>query len=497
MRLDRQSMTPASSPTTNRLGNPWGAILAVVYLVAVSALFYVSFSHWSYDDPHITYRYAQNLARGVGLVYNPGERVLSTTTPLYAILLGGLSLVWSDIPELANLISAISVAAGALMIWSLANTWQTPEAGWAGLLLYPSFSLLILTISSETPLYLFLCTAVFAAYAKERLTLAALCAALAVLTRPDAILVPVILGFHHVWARKGKVEWKAALIFAVIALPWLIFAFAYYGSPIPVTLAAKQAQAELTESTSFAPGVLTIASWYWDIRLYRLEGVLAFIGLVVAFARERRWLLFMAWPALYFAAYSALGVSAYHWYYTPLVPGLAAAVGLGLSLPRQILSMLTREAHPAKTLIVSIPAAMLLILLTGQHVGDLLDLRHRPDPRARIYQAAGEWLQANTPESASVASLEVGIIGYYAQRRMVDFAGLIQPEIATKFSSKFGYEEAATYAFDQYSPDYVVLPDDIFPDFKNESVSPACSPVKTFTASEYGANWDLHIYRCS
>jgi len=43
------------------------------------------------DDSFITFRYAQNLAAGHGLVYNPGDTTLSTTAPLYAILLAGLS----------------------------------------------------------------------------------------------------------------------------------------------------------------------------------------------------------------------------------------------------------------------------------------------------------------------------------------------------------------------------------------------------------------------
>jgi hypothetical protein len=39
------------------------------------------------DDAFITYRYARNLATGRGFVYNEGERVLGTTTPLYAMIL--------------------------------------------------------------------------------------------------------------------------------------------------------------------------------------------------------------------------------------------------------------------------------------------------------------------------------------------------------------------------------------------------------------------------
>ena len=34
------------------------------------------------DDAYITLRYAENLSGGQGFTFNPGERVLGTTTPL-------------------------------------------------------------------------------------------------------------------------------------------------------------------------------------------------------------------------------------------------------------------------------------------------------------------------------------------------------------------------------------------------------------------------------
>src|SRR5688500_20409515 len=41
------------------------------------------------DDPYITYRYATNLASGKGFVFNEGEHVQSTTTPLFTLMLAG------------------------------------------------------------------------------------------------------------------------------------------------------------------------------------------------------------------------------------------------------------------------------------------------------------------------------------------------------------------------------------------------------------------------
>jgi len=65
--------------------------LVVLYSGMLALFLFFVFSSWAYDDPFITFRYAQNLRAGLGFVYNPGERILSTTTPLYTLLLAGLS----------------------------------------------------------------------------------------------------------------------------------------------------------------------------------------------------------------------------------------------------------------------------------------------------------------------------------------------------------------------------------------------------------------------
>src|SRR5437867_1649073 len=37
------------------------------------------------EDAYITYRFARNLALGLGPVFNPGERVMGFTTPLWMV----------------------------------------------------------------------------------------------------------------------------------------------------------------------------------------------------------------------------------------------------------------------------------------------------------------------------------------------------------------------------------------------------------------------------
>ncbi len=474
----------------------------VGYLVIVTGLLFAAFARWAYDDPFITYRYAGNLARGLGLVYNPGERVLSTTTPLFAILLAGLSYFRLDLPAMANLVGAFSIALGGLFLWDLARSWEVEAAGWAALALYPTFTLLLSTLGSESPLYLAFCLGSFAFFARRNFLLTAVFAALALLTRGDGALVAVILGMAYLARLRGPIPWRAVLLFLGMTLPWFAFAWAYYGSPLPVTLAAKQSQGSMAISQRFAEGFVALAQGHLAFWEFRVEALLAAAGLVYAILRERRWLVFFSWMGLYFIAFTALGVSRYYWYYAPLVPGFVIAVGLGVealgwvgkaALERRKTNP-GRLAFPAYT--IWIVPGLLLFLLALAQIQNVFDLHAGTDRRYGIYRQVGEWLSQNTPPASSVGALEVGIIGYYAQRPVVDFAGLLQPEVAARLTPHTTYEDAAIWAVQRYRPAYLVLHDRLFPRLEGGYVMQHCRPVQKFEGKPYGYSLDMVIYGC-
>ena len=552
MKAKMVQQKPAAQPK-ERLKSllPWPAVqkwLAVLtYLGLVTILLYAFLAEWAYDDPFITYRYARSLAQGDGFVYNPGERIQSTTTPLLALLLAGLYPLWNDLPHLASLIGFFSLALGAVFLWDLARTWKTPLAGWAGLILYPTFPLLLSTIGSETPLYLALCMGAFAAYARQRYNLTAVCAALATLARPDGILVPGILGLHYLFlllqnlrshergplrqAQPGQAQskpwqslpWQGILIFIAISLPWFIFAWYYFGAPLPVTLAAKQQQGAMSISQRFAAGFISLAGAYAQLWQYKLAAILAALGSIFMLwrsarsAHARRWLLFLSWTALYFLAYSLLGVSRYFWYYAPLAPGFIALVGLGIDTAAEGVQLIWKprivetagalaeadtpdstqdftslRSHWPKWLVAG---GLILLMAVGQ-AGDLKRLAQGLDPRAAIYRDVGLWLQENTPETAKIGALEIGIIGYYAQRPVIDFAGLIQPLTAAQLSRDTTYDEVAEWASQHYQPDYLILQAGLFPQLEAGYAAQYCQVVHQFPGQAYGYQEDLDIYAC-
>ncbi|HEX7972947.1 MAG TPA: hypothetical protein VF498_00940 [Anaerolineales bacterium] len=479
-----------------------------LYLLCGTLILYLLFSNQAYDDPFITYRYAANLAHGLGFVYNPGERVLSTTTPLFALLLALLSAFSADLPHLANLIGAFSLALGGLFLWDLAQTWKAPLAGWVCLLIYPTFPLLLTTLGSETPLYLALCLGAFASYARQKYLSAAAFSALALLARPDGALVPVLLAADFVlgWIRpstdlrRPEFPWAAILLFFGLALPWFIFAWGYFGSPLPATLAAKQQQGAMAISQRFAPGFLALAGGYAVHWTYRIEAVLALLGGLWMLRKGRPWLLLLVWTVLYFAAYSILGVSRYTWYYAPLVPGFAALVGLGFEAIYALVGSAAGSRTPGTDRRISpaagLPVLAVLGLLAVGQAGDLRLLSRQTDPRVPAYRAVGDWLRENTPAGARVGALEVGVIGFYAQRPMIDFAGLIQPEVARQMSASSTYADTAMWAVEHYRPDYLVLHEGNFARLEQSYVPQHCRLARRFPGSDYGYSANLDIYSC-
>lgn len=468
-------------------------VFGLGYLGAVTGFIYILFSNWGYDDPFITYRYADNLIRGLGFVYNPGERILSTTTPFFTLSLAASGRIWPDLPRLANFLGALSLALGALFLWDLSRSWQSPLVGWAALLLYPSFPLLLTTLGSEMPLYIALCLGSYAFYARQQYTQTALLAALGVLTRPDGILVPALLALHFLVRVRTPIPWRAIALFLGISISWFAFAWFYFGSPLPATLFTKQQQAVMAISQGFAQGFITTFRGYLNWWQYRLETILIGVGVIFTLFRSRKWLLFLAWLAIYFLAYTLLGVSRYFWYYAPLVSGFVVLIGLGI----------TGLVALAARLVPSIPAwrlslglvALLLLPLTFAQVRGVLRYPQLPS-RLGIYRAVGEWLHANLPPEASVGTLEVGIIGYYARRPMVDFAGLIQPDVAGHLSRDITYDESALWAVGRYQPEYLVLHAGYFPNLESNYVAGSCEELATFQGSAYDYETDMRVFSC-
>ncbi len=435
-------------------------------ILGVAALLAFAFRDLAVDDAFITYRYALNLAQGRGFVYNAGEPILSTTAPLYALLLAAVARGGLDVPIVSNLIGAASIGVGALCLLAIARRRGELFVGWLAAMLYVLDPLLWLALGLETAFQLALILAAFAALEFGRPGLAGLALGAAFVTRYDAALPAAIWvasawfqvsGFRfHVSRPAPRALARLVLAASLIAVPVLLFLTLTFGSPIPATLAAKRAQTALGVTgfyagTSYLEGLLILLrGWFAQTWLYALPALAFAIGVGRVSARVRWVAPFVLWAGAHIVAYSALGVAPYFWYYAPLVPASVLFIAQGVTTANRHLRSIVGG-------LVLIPFLLSLMAIWHAPTAPLPDPQSDtskvlPEAKVSAYRRAGEWLAANTPPEATIGMTEVGVIGFYAQRTTIDFLGLLQPEVARAL----GGGDAAWTLF-HYQPDYLAL----------------------------------------
>lgn len=219
--------------------------LGLVLAVTLAArLFYLIDTGFATDDAFITFRYARMLAGGQGFVYNTGERVYGTTTPLFTLLLAAGIRFFQASPLATARVLGITASLGtAACTWLAARrlgagTSQQLMAGLALALCISQWG--HDTNGMETALLPCLMAASWLFAIIKRPQLSGLVCGLLLWTRIDTVLWPVVLVAAAAWKNRGA-GLRLALVTAGVYLPWIIFSVYYFGSPLPHTILAKQA----------------------------------------------------------------------------------------------------------------------------------------------------------------------------------------------------------------------------------------------------------------
>ena len=397
----------------------WLAVSAM--FLATGLLYLLYWTPYGIDDPWITYRYAENLASGAGFVYNAGERVLGTSTPLYTLILAGADLLGLSVPHASWVIGGLSAGAALLLVFLLVRRLHTEGAAVLAVALLASATLFHrgATWGMETPLYTALILGVFVAYASGRDLLAAFLAGLCLVARLDGAAVGAALFAVHVVSRR-ELPLRPGLVFLATVAPWFLFSLLYFGSLSPNSMSAKQLHTG-NRLLFWMPGWLIKEPRAW----------LAGIGALVLVATPRARVtaaLPLAWAALYVVAYTFARIHPYDWYYIPLLPVLAAFAAVGVLSVAEWAGRRWRAPSSVRWLAALLIATLLLpdALRTARRLrGDEGELGLE-----RLRYEAALWMRDSLPAGVPIASGGIGIIGYYNDRVIRDAMGLVSPEVA-------------------------------------------------------------------
>jgi hypothetical protein len=442
------------------------------------------------DDAFITFRYARNLLGGLGFVYNPGEHVLGTTTPLYTLLMAGVAAATrsGNYPWIALWVNALADAATCLVLMRLGERLGRQRAVGVALGLLWAVAPMSVTFAvggMETSVFVLLLVVSAALYLAGRTRWAAFTSALMLLTRPDsaALVGPVVLDL--VWRRwrARKPPWVEAGIFLATLAPWVVFATLYFGSPLPHSIAAKSLAYRLPPGSALVRLLQHFATPFFEYLVFPNSIVLiacltVYLALyttggLAAIRRDARVWPVVLYPLLYSAAFAIANPLIFRWYLAPPLPFYFLFVLLGLAQLAEALKP-TRGSGPvacAASLMsrLMLPTACLGFLALSLNAWSL-----RPDHGPKwpapemawhqielLYTRVGQELAPHVTAQTVIAAGDVGALGYYSNARILDTVGLMSPEA----SAYYPLDPALyviTYAVPpqlilDYQPDYVVL----------------------------------------
>ena len=433
-----------------------------VSLAILLPLAFAVFTQHAWEDYFITLRSSRNLVEGHGLVFNPGERVHTFTSPL-GVLVPALCTAVAGVgrEELALwLFRAINIAllgAAAALLWRRADALRLGAVGRVTLfgLLFAEAKLVDFSINGmETAILVFFGLLLWSELEADtpRVRTLALAVAGLMWTRPDAFVLGGALIIARVAIRQGalgerRVPWntlgRGIVLGGLLYVPWFAWAWWYYGTPVPHTIIAKGAYTPAVHLRALALvpwQTLTGQSMLIDLFLptywpfggwptllprfaHALAGIAAFAWLVPKFSPTAR----RASLALFIGMFYLCSIVLFPWYVPPWTA--LAAITLGFVADEIYRRALAHGKHLA-ALGVRVACVAAVALQLSVLAASAWQMRHEQRfVENGVRRAIGEWLRANAAPGDTVFLEPLGYIGYFSQLKTYDFPGLSSPEV--------------------------------------------------------------------
>ncbi len=388
------------------------------------------------DDAWIHLTYARNLAQHLSCTYFPGTPPSAgSTAPLFTLLEALALRVTGHGTAVALALGFVFHAAflGVFAAWArrrLGPAWATLAVAVVAL----DGRLVALSVSGmETSLFVLLGTLALLAHDARRPLARGVALGLAAWTRPDGLLLAAALGVDALLSRgdgAGRPSRRDTLAglgaFAALVAGWMAWNTAIGGTPLPATFAAKVAFYGAMSRTAFVTGDVarTFASGGW-----LLLAPLAAVAIVregrLALARVPSPVRAALGAALVLPLAYAVLLPFSHRFERYLAPALPPLAIVALAQVRDACTRWPRvrvAAGPFAAAVLGLHA--LAFAGTGAMVTDFVRM-HRD-----VHVRAAHWIAERTPPGAVIATHDVGALGWYGNRRIVDVVGLVTPGIA-------------------------------------------------------------------
>ena len=423
--------------------------------IGILALHAARYGHIA-DDAYISFRYARNLADGMGLAYNPGEAVMGFSNPSWTLLLALGASVGID-PELAAPLIGLLAHAVLLALLLRSDPTLSPASLLrVGLPVACGSFALWTTAGLEGPLFGLLLSATALAIPRLGPTaplrawaLLGLLPTLAVWTRPEGAMFAGALACGaalagRTWTERGR---AFAGLLAAPVLAWLAltgWTLALYGHPVPNTYYAK---AQPLTAALLLRGLRLAWKFQTTYSLVPALCLVAWLGLG-GWRRAGAGRLAALLLAGFFAFFVGIGGDALvlhrMWAWTLPWWALVGAEALELAAGHGISARTRGFIAIAALVVVAAPSVV------GKHV-DYLRIDEQVVDSGRKLGDELRTLAAATGTPIVVAANTIGAVGDRSRLPLVDMLGLTDSTIAHNPAKAF-----ATPAHESHDGAYVL-----------------------------------------
>lgn len=451
-------------------------VLLFLTVFAISLSFALYTNH-AWEDWYITYRASKNLALGNGLVFTVGQRVHSFTSPLNTLIPAILSIATGNRSDelvlwLFRIINCCLLGVSVVMLFRVAKALGVvsfPATIMVGLFAVDAKIIDFSINGMETAYMMFFLIAtihVLSVPQKHFVTKLGLSWSGLLWTRPDSFVYFGALALGYLLFKpsipnvRSRVDMLrtfslAAGVATVTYLPWTLWTWYYYGTPVPHTIVAKGLFSKradmglisdfimfpyktIFDSTSIINTFMPPNFFFggWPDWLYYICGVL---GLISAYY----WLLPFALPsarAVSFACFiahfylSTIAPTVFAWYLPNVTVMAIIVLGQSAQQVSEGVASLKKRLNgrlflPAKVIFYTCGGSVLVIsvlmtLATGYQMKQQQEIIETGN-RKQI----GLWLKENASPNDRVFIECLGYVGFYSQLKMLDFPGLSSPEV--------------------------------------------------------------------
>lgn len=424
-------------------------------LAVLIPLTYSLYTGHIWEDFFITFRHSKNLCEGNGLVYQPEERVhgftspIGTLMPAFCYFLTGCRSYLYAIWLFRILFCIPAFVGGGIFLLKALEKNKLPSLFLGILYVLEAKSVVFSVNGMETAFMLFFLAWSFyllqGDIAKNWFFLGISWTGL-MWTRPDsfiyigALIVSSIIFSKNLHKKRLVSIVKAAALSAVFYLPWLIWAWVYYGSPIPHTVLAKAGMSHHGNiSHLFMNAILRLPqriSWVFGPiypHFIKWPPLIRIFGYFIGMFCFIYWLFPVkdktgkAASLVFFflCVYFAFMPFPYPWYFPPVAMMGLVTVANGFFTITQIGKNLLSQKRNAAIALSFVAFFMFLIFSLTVYQMKLQQSLIETGTRRRV----GEWLKKSISRNDRIYLECLGYIGYFSEGKMLDYPGLATPEV--------------------------------------------------------------------